>query len=147
MSTETSQIEKAEPSTYHQAIKYPNADQWQKAVEEEIDTYARNSTWNIVPLPEGCKVISSHWVFKVKHNMDGSVEHYKACLITKGFSQCPGFNYFETFVSIAKFVAIYAILMLSVLKDFYLGSMDISYMFINRDLDTVVYMEQPEEFE
>ena len=98
-------------------------------------------------MPKGYKVIGSCWVFKVKHNMDDSVKHYKTCLVTKGFSQCPGFNYFETFVSIAKFVAIYAILMLSVLKDFHLGSMDISYMFINRDLDTVVYMEQPEEFE
>ena len=79
--------------------------------------------------------------------MDGSVEHYKACLITKGFSQCPRFNYFKTFASIAKFAAICAILTLSTLEDFHLGFVDISYVFINRDLDTVVYMEQPKGFE
>ena len=83
----------------------------------------------------------------MKHNTDGSVERYKARLVAKGFSQRPGFDYFETFAPTAKFAAIRAILALSALEDFHLRSVDISHAFINGDLDTVVYMEQPEGFE
>ena len=36
---------------------------------------------------------------KVKHNADGSLDHYKARLVAKGYSQCPGFDFTETFVS------------------------------------------------
>ena len=68
-------------------MKRASADQWQKAAEEEMEAHARNRTWDIVPLPEGCKVIGSRWVFKVRHNTDGSVERYKARLVAKGFSQ------------------------------------------------------------
>ena len=143
----TSGAEKAEPSTYRQAMKRPDADEWQKAAEEEMEAHARNRTWDIVPLPEGCKAIGSRWVFKVKHNTDGSVERYKARLVAKGFSQRPGFDYFETFAPTAKFAAIRAILALSALEDFHLRSVDISHAFINGDLDTVVYMEQSEGFE
>ena len=49
--------DKAKPSTYRQAMKRPDADQWQKAAEEEMEAHARNYTWDIVPLPEGSKAI------------------------------------------------------------------------------------------
>ena len=111
-------------------MKYPNADQWQKAAEEEMNAYAWNSIWDIVLLSESSKAIGSCWVFKMKHNMSGFVKRYKACLVIKGFSYYPRFDYFKTFAPIAKFVAICAILAHSALNNFYLHFVDISYVFI-----------------
>ncbi|THH03269.1 hypothetical protein EW146_g10476, partial [Bondarzewia mesenterica] len=121
---------KAEPSSYRLALNRPDADAWQKAAEEEMDAHAHNGTWEIV-----------------KRNADGLLEHYKARLVANDFSHCPGFDYFETFDPTAKFAAIRAILALSAIEDFHLRSVDISHAFINGELDTKVYMEQPEGFE
>ena len=76
----------AKPLMYCYTIKHPDTDQWQKAIEKEIEAHAWNGTWKIVPLSKGCKVIGFCWVFKIKHNMNGSVKCYKAYLIAKGFS-------------------------------------------------------------
>ena len=105
-----------------------------------MEAHSRNCTQNIILQPKGYKVIGSCWVFKMKHNTDGFVEYYKACLIAKGFSQCPRFDYFETFAPTAKFVAICAILALFAFEDLYLCFVDIFYVFISGDLDNIVYM-------
>ena len=136
-----------EPSSYRQALKRSDVDLWTKAAEEELDAHTRNGTWELADLPTGRKAIGSRWVFKVKRNADGSIEHYKARLVAKGFSQHPGFDFNETFAPTDRFAAIRTILALSALEDLHLHSIDISHAFINGDLDAEVYMEQPEGFE
>ena len=115
--------------------------------QEELDAHARNQTWTVAKLPPGCKAIGSRWVFKIKRKADGSVERYKARIVAKGFSQRPGFDFFETFAPTAKFAAIRAVLAIAAIEDLHLRSLDISHAFINGDLDADVYMEQPEGFE
>ena len=106
-----------------------------------------NGTWSIVKLPPGEKAIGSRWVFKVKNNADGSIERYKARIVAKGFSQRPGQDYFETYASTMQQDTFRAILTLAAIEDMYLQSVDISHAFINSDIDTEVYMKQPEGFE
>ena len=47
----------------------------------EIVALERNHTWSLVPLQPGHKAIGCHWVYKIKHNSDGSIERYKARLV------------------------------------------------------------------
>jgi hypothetical protein len=53
-------------------------------MDEEMDALHAKRTWELVPLPEGKKIIGCKWVYKVKHNSDGSISKYKARLIAKG---------------------------------------------------------------
>ena len=72
--------DKAKPSTYRQAMKRPDADQWQKAAEEEMEAHARNYTWDIVPLPEGSKAIG----------FQGGTQHGWLCQMLQGSSRRQG---------------------------------------------------------
>ena len=54
---------------------------------EEYASIMKNDVWEVVPTPEGKKVVGSKWIYKVKHIADESVDKYKACFVAKGFSQ------------------------------------------------------------
>jgi hypothetical protein len=41
-------------------------------------------------------MVTSKWIYKIKHATDGSVEKYKTRYIARGFSQAEGFFYDET---------------------------------------------------
>lgn len=53
---------------------------------EEIKTLEANDTWDIVNLPFGRKPIRCKWVYKIKHNVDGTIERYKVELVAKEYS-------------------------------------------------------------
>ena len=43
------------------------------AMNEEMAALDANKTWDLVPLPKDKKAIGCKWVYKIKHNADGSV--------------------------------------------------------------------------
>jgi hypothetical protein len=54
-----------------------------------------------VPRPEGKSVVTSKWIYKIKHVADGSIEKYKERFVAQGFSQIEGVDYDETFAPVA----------------------------------------------
>jgi hypothetical protein len=73
-----------------ETLNSKDAKKWEIAMQEEYDSFVTNNTWSLVPLPKGRKPISCKWVFKIKHGVDGEVEHYKARLMARGFAQTFG---------------------------------------------------------
>jgi hypothetical protein len=139
--------DKSEPRTLRDALKCPDANLWYQAAVKEMEAHIENGTWELVKLPPGCKAIGSQWVFKVKCNANGSVEHYKARVVAQGFSQRPGVDFDETFAPTTKWAALRVIFALATLKDWELESVDISNVYLNGELkDVEVYMRQPEGF-
>ena len=42
--------------------------------------------WDVVPRPEGNSVVTSKWIYKIKHAADSSIEKYKERFVARGFS-------------------------------------------------------------
>jgi hypothetical protein len=97
-------------------------------------------------VPKGRNPISCKWVFKIKHGINGEIEHYKARLMVRGFTQTFVIDYNETFAPIVKFVSIRCILALIAIEDLEIHQMDVKIAFVNGDLKEDIYMEQPKGF-
>ena len=48
-----------EPTSYITAMK---EEVWRQAMKEELEAIERNSTWELVKLPEKCKSIGVKWI-------------------------------------------------------------------------------------
>ena len=46
----------------------------------------KNDAWDIIPKPENKSVVSSKWIYKIKHVVDGGIEKYKEIFVARGFS-------------------------------------------------------------
>jgi hypothetical protein len=67
-----------------------NDTKWIQAMDLELEVLTKTGTWSIVDLPPNIKPIGCRWVYRVKYKPDGSVERYKARLVTKGYNQIEG---------------------------------------------------------
>ena len=83
-----------EPTNYEEVVQKK---EWVEAMTEEYKLIMKNDVWDIVPKPEGKSVVSSKWIYKIKHAADGCIEKYKARFVARGFSQKEGIDYEETF--------------------------------------------------
>jgi hypothetical protein len=72
-----------------------------------------NHTWDLVPRPAGTNVVTGKWLFRHKMTSDGSLGRYKVRWVFRGFTQCPGVDYDETFSPVVKFATVDAVLALS----------------------------------
>jgi hypothetical protein len=77
--------------------------EWADAMTEEYQSIMKNEVWEIVPRPKSKDVVSSKWLFKIKHVADGSIEKYKARFVARGFSQKEDIDYEETFAHVARY--------------------------------------------
>jgi hypothetical protein len=78
-----SHIIDTEPSCHGEAV---GQQVWQDALTEEYQCIMKNDVWDIVLRSEGKFVVTSKWIYKIKHAADGSVEKYKARFVARGFS-------------------------------------------------------------
>ncbi|XP_071704256.1 uncharacterized mitochondrial protein AtMg00810-like [Rutidosis leptorrhynchoides] len=77
---------------------------------------------------------------------DGSIEKYKARLVTQGFTQVLDMDYSTTSSPVVKASTVLVILSLAVLNKWHLHQSDVKNAFLNGNLMDTVYIEQPPGF-
>jgi len=112
-------------------------------MDAEMEALEKNSTWDLVALPNGKKPLGCKWVYTIKYKADGSIERYKARLVAKGFTQTYGVDYMETFAPVAKMNIVRMILSLAANYDWNLQKFDVKYAFLHGEIEEEIYMELP----
>lgn len=59
---------------------------WMDDMVEEYSSIMKNNFWEVLPQLKVKSVVVSRWAYKIKHVANGSVEHFKARFLAKGFS-------------------------------------------------------------
>ena len=123
-----------EPESFSEAAKDPRL---VKATNEEMQTLSKNETWNLVPRSPNKKAIGCRWILKVKYNVDGSVNRYKAWLVVKHYAQTHVVDYEETFAPMAKMKTVWTMITLAAAKGWHLHEMDVNNTFLQGELEEV----------
>ena len=63
-----------EPTCFEEASKKK---EWLDAMIEEYQYILKNGVWEVVLRPKDKSMVSSKWIYKTKHSIDGSIEKFK----------------------------------------------------------------------
>jgi hypothetical protein len=99
-----------EPNCFEEAVQKK---EWMDAMIEEYQSIMKNDVWEVVPRPKNKDVVSSKWIYKIKHATNGSIEKHKARFVAHGFSQKEGIDHEETFAHVVGYTSIRTIIALA----------------------------------
>jgi hypothetical protein len=133
----------SEPLTYEQAINSSNSEEWQDAMKCEYDALVTNNVWDLVDRPLDKNIVKCKWVYKVKYDASGNFDRYKARLVARGFTQCRGIDYQETFSPVVRHSTMRILFSIANQYNLSIDHLDVATAFLNGDLNETIYMEQP----
>jgi len=133
------------PCTYEDAMNCSDSNVWLEACTEELSVLRETKMY--IPVRESKadphNVVGCRWVFAIKKNANGDIEHYKACIIAKGFNQIYAIDYDKTFTPVIKWSSIQILLTLAARSDLEVHQMDVKMAFLNGDLEHEIFMHPP----
>ncbi|CAI5969611.1 unnamed protein product [Closterium sp. NIES-64] len=133
------------PRSYAEAIEGPYSSQWQSAMDAEMASWKSTGTYVDEVPPLEANIVSGMWIFRVKRP-PGSLPVFKARYVARGFSQCQGVDYFQTFSPIPKMTTLRVLLHIAAQRDYELHSLDFSTAFLQGSLHEEIWLRRPPGF-
>jgi len=130
-------ISQVEPKNLEEALQDSN---WIVAMHEELNQFAYNEVWSLVPRTSDMNIIGKKWVYRNKMDEHGVITRNKARLVAKGYNQEEGIDYDETYASVARLEAVRLLLAFSCIKGFSLLQMDVKSVFLNGYINEEVFV-------
>ena len=81
--------------------------------------------------PPGANLITGKWIFNHKNDADGALARNKARWVVRGFHQCAGVDYGETFSPVIKPATIHTVLTLAASRGWPVHHLDVSNAFLH----------------
>ena len=78
--------------------------------------FGNNKTWEFAMLASGKRALGCKQVYKIKYNIDGTVERQKARLVLLGNNQVEGIDFNESFAPVACTATVHCILTIAISK-------------------------------
>jgi hypothetical protein len=138
-----SNISDVKPSSFEEADKLQV---WKDSMLEEYESIIKNNVSDIVSRPKDKSMVSSKWIYKIKHAVDGSVETFKEIFVARGFTQKEGINYKETFSLVSRYTSIQTIISLAPILGWKLHQMDVKTTLLNGNIEHELFVEQLDGF-
>jgi hypothetical protein len=132
-----------EPSYYEEATSHTV---WRDGMMDKYQSIMKNDVWDIVSRPQGNFVVTSKWIYKIKHIVDGSIDRQNMRFVARGFSQVEGIDYEETFSPLARYTFIHMIISPATYMGWRVHQMDVKTTFLNGEIEEEVYIKQPYGF-
>ena len=118
------------------ALSGPRANDWNNAMNEEINNMIRNKVWTLVPRIEAMgKIMTGKWALKEKPN-----GQLKARWCARGFSE-PFAD--DTYADVLPPTSMRMLLALAAGHNLYIRHVDITAAFLHAEIDRPIYIEQP----
>lgn len=128
------------PKNYNEAINSNDRNEWEKAMDHEIDCLYKNETWELVKKPENKKIIDLKWIYTRKQD-----NSFRARLVAKGFQQREHLP--DLYSPVAKMQTLKLLLAYCVKFNLMINQMDVESAFLNGKISSEVYVKQPEGYE
>lgn len=141
---ETNCVEVTIPRTPKEAYRLPEAGEWRKAMQEELQTMEERTVWTPVPKPSSSKLIGTKWVYTLKRK--GATPHvkFKARLVALGNNQTEGRDYNETYSPVVNFTLIRLFIALFVcVLNWRTSLLDVKCAYLYGNIDKEIYIKKP----
>jgi len=131
----------SEPGLLDEALRGPDAKEWQNALEYEINQLEKFGTWVVEDLPKRHTAIPCSEVLKIKRGPNGEIQSYQVRIVAGGHRQVEGVNYSETFSAAAKTPTVHAVLANAAQQDWEIEHVDVKSAYLNALLKETGYMK------
>jgi hypothetical protein len=116
-------------------------------MDDEVHSLVENKTWDLVDRLKDRVVLTGKWVYKHKRGPNGEILRYKSRWVVRGFEQREGLDYNETFALVVKPMSYKLRFAIAAAYDLEIEQMNIKTAFLYGNIDTEVYVEQPQGLE
>lgn len=72
-------------------------------MKKEYEAIMNNDVWDVLHRPKDKSVVTSKWLYKIKHGGDGSAKNFKANFFARGFSQKEGVDFDDIFALVSRY--------------------------------------------
>ena len=139
-------IPKQVPRNYDEAIAVEDAQEYRKAMEDEVRRHEQIPSYELVEKPPGERVLPSIWVYDLKLDKQLRPRKYKARLCCGGHRAVAGYHYIYTHSTTASLDAFRIFVAIASYNGWLVHEDDYTTAYLNAKIDTVIYMQAPRGF-